>query len=369
LTKAQRLLTGATIIGFPVLSGCGGNILGRPASALPNLTPTNNVAIAAHAERTVAYVAQTCASSSSCVSPNGLVQILDGATITTGIENPTTLALDGSGNLYVGNSTTSNAGDVSVYAPKSVKPQRTLSGIIGVPVGLVANAAGRLFAIAQYRVGCCELEGTGAVFATGATKPRRHLKGLSGFAHSPVLDRFGNLYVGNFDIFPGWVSVYRHGQHVPSRVIRDGIGLPIQLAVAPNGDLVVANGLFSGKANVVVYPSGKSTPSLTIVAGVHRPTAVAVDGKGNIYVANSRERKAPRGSITVYRRGQITLWRSIHSGISFPAALAFDRSGRLYVANIPDSGANTIAVYAAGGSTPARTFALKEQFSALAVSQ
>jgi hypothetical protein len=36
--------------------------------------------------------------------------------------------------------------------------------------------------------------------------------------------------VGNFDVFPGWVSFYARGKHVPSRVINKGIGLPIQLA-------------------------------------------------------------------------------------------------------------------------------------------
>jgi hypothetical protein len=360
-----RLPTTALILIFPMLSGCGAGVP-APATAPPRLTSTTDPARASKTNRPFAYVAQTCPSSSSCPSPNGMVQMLGGPAITTGIENPTTLSLDASGNLYVGNSTASNEGDVSVYAPKSVKPQRTLSGIIGVPKGLAADAAGRLTVIAQYRSGCCELEGTGAIYAAGATTPRERLKGLSGFAHSPVHDKFGHLYVGNFDVFPGWVSVYRHGQHAPSRVIENGVGLPIQLAVAPNGDLVVANGLFSGGSNVVVYPAGKSTPALTIVAGIHSVSAVAIDAEGNIYVGNGRTKKA-RASVTVYRSGQETLWRSIHSGIIYPAALAFDSSGRLYVANVPRRGTNTIAVFGPGGSTPVHTYALKEQFAALAV--
>jgi hypothetical protein len=359
-----RLLTSLILIS-PMLSGCGGGIP-APVSAPPSLTSTIDSARTSKSERPFAYVAQICPSSSSCPSPNGMVQMLGGPVITKGVENPTTLSLDGSGNLYVGNSTASNEGNVSVYAPKSVQPQRILGGIVGVPKGLAADAAGRLTVIAQYRSGCCELEGTGAIYAAGATTPRQRLRGLSGFAHSPVHDKRGNLYVGNFDVFPGWVSVYRHGRHVPSRVIQNGIGLPIQLAVAPNGDLVVANGLFSGGSNVVVYPPGKSTPSLTIVAGMHSASAVAVDSDGNIYVGNGGTKKTG-ASITVYRSGQETLWRSIRSGIIYPAALAFDGSGRLYVANVPRKGTNTIAVFAPGGSIPVHTYALKEEFSALAV--
>jgi sugar lactone lactonase YvrE len=360
-----RLLTAALIVISPMVSGCVGNIP-APASAHQSLASTNDAALASEAERPFAYVAETCGSRSSCPWPNGLVQILGGPTITTDVENPTALALDGSGNLYVGNSNVSNEGAVSVYAPKSVRLQRILSGLTGVTEGLIADAAGRLVAIAQYRSGYCQLGAIGAIYAAGAATPRQHLKGLSGFAHSPVLDKFGNLYIANFDIFPGWVSVYQRGRHVPSRFIQNGIGLPIQLAIAPNGDLVVANGLFSGGSNVVVYPAGKSTPSLTITAGVQSVYAVAVDADGNIYVANGANKKAQR-SITVYRRGHKNVWRLIHSGITFPVALAFDSSGRLYVANVPRKGASSIAVYAAGGSAPVHTYALKEQFSALAV--
>ncbi len=361
-----KLLVAALILIYPVVSGCGS--IPAPASAPPSLISTNDGARASKTERPFAYVAETCRSS-SCASPNGFVQMLGGPAITKGIENPTVLTTDGSGNLYVGNSTTSNGGNVSVYAAKSVKPLRILSGIIGIPEGLVANAAGRLVAVAQYRVGCCGFAGTGAIYAPGATEPRRRLKDLAPFAGSPVLDKFGNLYVANFDVFPGWVSVYHHGQHVPSRFIQKGIGLPTALAVAPNGDLVVGNGLVSlnsSSADVVVYRAGKSLPSLTITAGLQSLYDVAVDADGNIYVANVRKQKA-RASITVYRKGHTNVWRSIHSGITAPVRLAFDSSGRLYVANAPNNQTNTIAVYAAGGSTPIRTYDLKEEFSGLAV--
>jgi hypothetical protein len=345
-----------------MLSACGG--IPSPASSPSNLDSTNGLALAAESAP-FAYVAQICRTTSSCPSPSGLVQMLGGPSITTGIENPTTLALDGSGNLYVGNETTSSAGGISVYAAKSVNPLRTLSGLTGVPRGLVANASGRLFAVTQYLSGCCDMEGAGAVYAPGASQPTQLLQGLSGFAHSPVLDKSGNLYVGNFDVYPGWVSVYGKGQDAPSRLISTGIGLPIQLTIAPDGDLVIVNGLFDHRSNVVVYPAGASAPSMTIVAGLSSPTSVAVDAAGNIYVANDGGKRS-RGTITIYRRGQTKLWRTIRSGVDLPAALAFDKSGRLYVANVPREGTNSIAVFGAGGSKPVHTYVLTQQFAALA---
>jgi hypothetical protein len=338
------------------------------AGALARLPAKNGRPLASKTSQPFAYVAEICEIASSCPSANGLVQMLGGPAITSGIVNPTTLALDGAGNLYVGNATGTSEGNVTVYASKSVNLLRTLGGITGEPKGLVADAAGQLFVVAQDRVGCCQLQGTGEIYAPGGTQPQRNIQGLSGFAHSPVRDSAGTLYVGNFDVFPGWVSVYDRWKRFPSRVIATGIGLPIQLALAPNGDLVVLNGLFSGGYDVTVYPAGATAPSLTITAGLHASTSLAVDADGNVYVGNGRFKGQP-GSVTVYLSGQTTVSRTIQTGITFPAALAFDGSGRLYVADVPRKGASSIAVYASGALTPLHTYHLAEEFAAMAVPQ
>jgi hypothetical protein len=336
------------------------------SSALARPGVRNGPTVASKANPPFAYVAEICRSSSSCPSQSGFVQMLGGQAITSGIEIPTTLALDASGNLYVGNSLGSDEGNVSVYAPMSLSPLRTLSGFTGVPEGLVADTTGRLFLFSQYREGCCQLGGDGEIYAPGGTQPQHSMKGVSGFAHSPALDKFGNLYVANFDVFPGWVSVYAPGKHVPAHVIATGIGLPIQLAVASQTDLVVLNGLFSGGNNVTVYPNGATAPSLTITAGLHASASLAVDDAGNIYVGNGRDHKQP-GEVTVYNKGQTTISRTIQTGITFPSALAFDASGRLYVANVRRNGASTITVYAPGASTPLHTYKLAEQYASMAV--
>src|SRR5580700_11874507 len=150
----QWTLASTALILIAAVTGWGSHVPAA-SSAPASLTSRNGPTLASKTGPPFAYVAETCAGS-SCSLPNGLVQMLGGPAITSGIEDPTTLALDGSGNLFVGNETASNQGDVSVYAPKSVNPLRTLSGITGVPKGLVADAAGRLFLVAQYKSGCCQ---------------------------------------------------------------------------------------------------------------------------------------------------------------------------------------------------------------------
>src|ERR1700723_2260031 len=86
VTMRLRLLTPALILIGPMMSGCGRNIP-TPQSAPLNLASTSDPALASEAQRPFAYVAQTCGSSSSCPSPNGLVQMLGGPAITKDIEN------------------------------------------------------------------------------------------------------------------------------------------------------------------------------------------------------------------------------------------------------------------------------------------
>jgi hypothetical protein len=332
----------------------------RPASAV------HPASSAAATPAPLAYVAETCPVG-TCSAPTGMVEILGkGVAITSGIDDPEAIAMDKSGNLYVGSSTSPAAGYINVYAPNSTTPTRTISNLNGEPHGLAVNAAGRLFTALQVRHGCCQIIGAGYVYKAGASTPMQKLEDLSGFAHDLVFDKSGNLYVANFDVMPGWISVYGRGDYVPNRFIHDGIGFPDGMAITPSGDLVVLSLLINHTFNVTVYPAGQSSPSLTITQRLLNPDDVAVDAAGNIYVANTGDSKS-LGSITVYRAGRKNVWRTIRTGIDYPVRVALDGENRLYVANSPSTGTNTVTVYAPGGSTPVETYQLKEDVSQLYV--
>jgi Beta-propeller repeat len=80
-------------------------------------------AAAATASSPILYVAKNC-SSAACSYPNGLVETFGGAksiAITQNVESPGAIAVDKSGNVYVGSSTSITSGYVSVFAPNSTK--------------------------------------------------------------------------------------------------------------------------------------------------------------------------------------------------------------------------------------------------------
>lgn len=306
------------------------------------------------------YVGETCPSKGTkCVAANGLVQIIGGPTITDGIDNPSKIAVAPSGDVYVGNSTSPETGYVTVYAPGKTAPARTIEHIKGIPYVMAFDPSGNAYIFSHYEYQCCQIRGSGAVYAAGGTTLLRHLSGVGSFPGGAAFDRHGNLYVSNFDDFPGWVSVYAPGATAPSRIIQKGIGFPKALAFDPKGNLYVLNGLFDNGSNIVVYAPGSGGVLRTISEGLLRPSALAFDAKGNLYVANAPFNPAG-SSVTVYAAGSGHVSRTIRTGIGNPVALAVDRTGRLFVANAPAKGANTIAVYAAGGTEPEQTYSLQQ---------
>jgi sugar lactone lactonase YvrE len=161
------------------------------------------------------------------------------------------------------------------------------------------------------------------------------------------IDRYGTLYVTNIPGSSlGWVSVYPIGQTKPSRMIRDGINIPIFCAIDANGNLWVAN---LGGRNVTEYDAGSSTPGTVITNGVPNPTGIAIDHSGNTYVSNDSGGSHPVSNVVVYAFGAKSPKRTITDGVQSPAGIAVDSSGTLYVTNFSQ---NNVEKYHPGKQHP-----------------
>lgn len=315
------------------------------------------------------YAAESCApGAKSCTPSGGFVQELGGATISDRVANPVDIAFDASGNLYVSNvDKTTFSGNVKVYAAGTGRYLRTIAGYKGVSYALAFSRGGALYVVSHYKYQCCQIKGSVAVYAPGGTRPVRHLKDVGSFPGKPAFDASGNLYVPNFDDFPGFINAYKPGSITPFASISQGIGFPLALAFDSHGLLYVLNGLFSGGTDVTVYAPQTGKPLRTIKAGVTNASAIALDSRDDLYVANHGS-KHVAASISVYAPGSITPIRIIKTGVRYPIALAFDAPGNLYVANSP-AGTNTVTVYAPGAEQPTSTYRLTEMVTALAVKQ
>ncbi len=330
--------------------------------APPPLAPSAAVSGTAPGSAPV-FAAEVCVHP-SCPAPNGLVQALGGPTISQGIANPTALALERSGDLYVANSPSTGA-TITAYAPGSVTPSHTVAGFPGTPHWLSVAPTGELYVAGNEKTGCCQITGAVVVYDR-VGKKLRALSGIASFPGAPAFDSEGNAYVPNFADFPGYITVYRPHAAKPFRAIQSGIGFPLALAFDAHGNLYVLDGTFNGSDEILVYAPGGDSPERTISMGLSESSAMAFDEAGNLFVANRGTAKV-RSSVTVYPPGASAPARTIGIGMRDPIALGFDASGTLYVANVPEHGYGNVTAYAPGAAKPERIYRFHQSVSALAV--
>jgi sugar lactone lactonase YvrE len=263
-------------------------------------------------------------------------------TITHGIKEPTSLALDPLGILYV-----LNLQNVTVYKNAGRKLLRVLTRDVRSPYGLALDHHGNLYVQGPRSV---------HVYVNGR---ERNVHTIRVVGDTIALDAADNLYVGTQ---ANTVNVYAPGSRTPSRIISDGISYPTGFAFDAAGDLYVANvfggtqycGRNSTAGWVTAYAPGATSPFLTITAqqGICNPFRLAFDDAGDLYVANGPPGSEHASNVTVYAPSSSTLQRTITDGVDGPWALALDHAGNLYVAN---ASASTVTVYAAGGTTLLKT--------------
>jgi len=147
------------------------------------------------------------------------------------------------------------------------------------------------------------------------------------------------------------VGVYHRGQTTPFESYTTGVWNPVDVAVASDGTVYIAN----YSSAVTVYPPGSLQPSMSLAGPAgEAPLGLALDASRNVYV--SYVNASGGGSIYKYAHGQTT---GSNLGIAFsgsPHGLAIDRSGNLLVAvsTAPNPG-SSIEVFPPGKTHPKKT--------------
>jgi sugar lactone lactonase YvrE len=303
---------------------------------------------------------------------------VNGAGIASRFCDPTALAVDGAGNVYVAD--TGN----------SLIRRITADGAVTTFAGAAPGSADGAGAAAQFNdPKGMAIDGVGNVYVTdtdndtireitsaGVVTTRSGTPGLSGstdgsagaalFNHPSgvALDRAGNLYVadaGNNTIrrisTAGLVTTLagKAGQAGSD----DGAGgaasfsNPAAVAVDGAGNVYVAD--CDNNEIRKVTPAGIVTTLVAGSGGLDDPQGVALDSAGNVYVASSGngsiEKVTPAGVVTVFAGIPFVPGSAdgdaITARFDHPGSLAVDGAGFVYVT---DSGNDTIRVIAPTGT-------------------
>ena len=230
------------------------------------------------------------------------------------LNNPTGVALDSSGNLYIADSANnvvrmvSSSGTITTFAGNNTLGYSgdmalATGAQLANPVGVIADSAGNVYiADAGNNVIRQVYSGNIVTYAEGFTQP-----------DAVAVDSAGNIYVAD----------------TQGRRIVKYTNAGVYTTIAGNG-----YGEFSG--------DNGPGPN----AAVYDPMGLAVDSSGNVYIAdtfNCRIRKVTPSGIITTIAGNGTLYFSgdggpaVQAALHFPHGVAVDSSGNVYITDTVNS--------------------------------
>ncbi len=298
----------------------------------------------------------------------------------TGLDNPFGIALDSSGKIYVANFIGGRGtGSVTVYPADSNGNVAPIATIIGAdtgldnPSGIAVDSSGKIYV--ANRGGGRTSESSITVYAAGSNgnvKPIATIAGSDTGLDDPCIavDSSGKIYAGNAS---DSITVYPAGSNGNVKPIatiagpdtgdQTGLFQPNGIAVDSKGNIYAANSTDGTSSSpdsqgfkVTVYRAGSNgniRPIAAIGDSAMGAAGVAVDSGGKVYVTvqfgedrvmvfSPLGKGEVKNIANIFTTGQT--WLHEAHGI------ALDRSGKIYVANSTNGVAGSIMVFPAGST-------------------
>lgn len=300
----------------------------------------------------------------SSVSPS---RELSGAT--SQISDPSSVALDEAGNLYVANE---SANSVTVYSSTwssfQTAPVKVLQGTstqLVQPRAIAFDSSGQMYVVNSDRI---NVYGPG--WASGNTAPTRILRGPNTGLVDPrgiAFDSGDRMYISNSYENVSYGSSQRVGSvSVFAASWAGGDTTPVAVLEGPETFLdrpygiqfdVLGRMLVANRDSITAYApgwSGGSQSPLGRLSGVatllSRPTSVAVDEQGILFVSNLGTSSVTTYEVTwngsVVNATPLSTLSGSETKLSQPMSLHVDDVGQVTVAN---SGTDSVTSYASSG--------------------
>jgi sugar lactone lactonase YvrE len=260
-----------------------------------------------------------------------------------GFINPQDVAVDGSGNVFVADTTAVKEIPVGCGNTSCVLTLAASFSFNNLP-GIAVDGSGNIF-VADY--------GASKVYeiqAAGGYTTVNTLGGSFSFS-SPTgvaVDGSGNVFVADTNN-NAVEEILAAGGYMTVNTLGGGFTAPQGVAVDGSANVYVADS--NNNAVKQIAPGcGSASCVATLGGGFNQPTGVLVDGNGNIFIGdtgNNAVKQMPAGC------GSASCVVTLATGFNFPHGVSVDGSGNVYVA---DSG-NTAVVKLDFANAPSLTFA------------
>ncbi len=209
---------------------------------------------------------------------NGAVKEWNAATqtvstlVSSGLLNPSGVAVDGSGNVYIAD--TSN-GAVKEWNASTKTVSTLVSSGLGQPWGVALDGSGNVYIADTTKNAIYEWNATTQQVTTLVSS------GISG-ASGVAVDILGNVYIGDFG--HGAIKVWNATTQQVSTLVSSGVGEPTGVAVDGSGNVYIADDYDWA---LMEWNAATQQVSTLAPSGSIPLFGVAVDGSGNVFTANA----------------------------------------------------------------------------------
>ncbi|HEY2474473.1 MAG TPA: hypothetical protein VGI19_06685 [Candidatus Cybelea sp.] len=206
-----------------------------------------------------------------------------------GVSDPSQLAVDAKGTLYVANAQydATGAGTITEYSRGATSPTHTLKTGLNTTTGVAVDSRGTVYASNKYF-------GSIVAFPEGKSVPSETITSNLVGPDSLAVDAHDNLYIA--DSSANDVLELKLGSHAPRSLGLQKLARPTGIALDSHGNIFVSNDL-GAKSTVAMYPPGQTSPKETIVVpgppysssegSIGEPAMLSVTKPGDIVIVSA----------------------------------------------------------------------------------
>ena len=233
--------------------------------------------------------------------------------VSSGLNNPYGVAVDGSGNVYIADPHNSA---IKEWSASTQQVATLASSGLSYPQGVAVGGSGNVYiadtnnsAIKEWSASTQQVT---KLVSSGLSNP-------TGVA----VDGFGDVYIADYG--NSAIKEWSAPTQQVTTLMSSGLSNPAGAALDSSGNVYIAD-----TNNSAIKEWSASTQQVTtlVSSGLSNPHGVVVDGSGNVYIADTNNSAIKEWSASTQ---QVTTLMS--SGLNNPTGVAVDGSGNIYIAD------------------------------------